>query len=138
MTNGQRRIHKYIWLIMALILPVLVFMSVRHLNLESRTAQQSSDAELTPNALIVEQDWIKTAIVDTEDGNTLHLRLKKPLKHPSALVYTLNDNGQKGELLGQLQGIGDYEFTMKSSFEGILIYDAIKGVEIEKLEFSWD
>ena len=138
MTNGQRKVHKYIWLGMALILPLLIFMSVRHIKFNSGVAEASSSAELTPNALVVEQDWIRTAIVDTKDGNTLHLRLKKPLKHPSALVYALNDQGQKGDLLGQLQGIGDYEFKINSSFGGILIYDAIKEVEIEKLEFSWD
>lgn len=138
MTNGQRRAHKYFWISIVIVLPLLIFSAVRHLSFGPQSPYLTTESELGNNALVVEQDWIRTAVVEKKDSYALHIRLKKPLKHPSALVYTLDQMGQRDQLLGQLQGIGDYEFTLDTSFEGILLYDAIKEENIEKLEFSWD
>ena len=138
MTSGQQSAHKFIWIAMVIVLPLLIFSSIRHLNFDVQTTTMSEESEMGNNTLVVEQDWIRTAVVNNNDETTLQIRLKTPLKHPSALVYTLNKWGQKDQLLGQLQGIGDYEFRLDTPFEGILLYDAIKEEEIEKLEFSWD
>ncbi len=123
---------------MVIVLPLLIFGAVRHLSFGPQSPYKSGESESEINALVVEQDWIRTAVIDNSDETLLHIRLKKPLKFPSALVYTLDKWGNKDQFLGQLHGIGDYEFPLTSSFEGILFYDAIKEEEIEKLEFSWD
>ena len=138
MTNGQQRAHKFIWIAMVITLPLLIFASIRHLSFDVQTTDISVESNSGSSALVVEQDWIRTAVVDKNDETLLQIRLKKPLKTPSALVYTLDQWGNKDQLLGQLQGIGNYEFPLNTSFEGILVYDAIKEQEIEKLEFSWD
>ena len=138
MTGGQQRAHKIIWIVMVIILPLLIFIVIRDINFDVQSSDISGESELRNNALVVEQDWIRTVLVDINEKTLLQIRLKKPLKNPSALVYTLNKRGQKDRLLGQLQGMGDYEFSLDTPFEGIILYDAIKEEEIEKLEFSWD
>ena len=59
-----------------------------------------------------------------------------PLKSSSSIIYELNENGEKGKLIGQLQNWEGKAFEgINRDLKGIIIFDEIKGVEITKLEF---
>lgn len=138
MTGGQRRYHVYIWLLIAVVMPVLMILGVKDLSYRSIKQTATSDIPKAGSSLVLEQELLKTEILSGSGTTMLNIYLKKPIQHPSALVYTLNDSGEKDQYLGQLEGVGKYSFELPSTVNGILLYDAIKDMEIEKMTFSWD
>ncbi len=138
MTGRQRRLHTYIWLVIAVVLPILMIMAVKDLSYGSIISQPISDKTEPATALVLEQEMLKTEIITASGTTRLQIYVKKPIQHPSALVYTLNDMGEKDLLLGQLEGVGQYSFDLPTAINGIVLYDAIRDMEIEKMTFAWD
>ena len=137
MTSGLRKAHKYIWLILIIAVPVLIFFSIKNLNVFSSESDTVLKIE-TPkiNVLKVsENDLIKASLIINDSINFMEVILKTPLKNPSALVYTLTDNNSKGEFIGQLTTVGIYNFELKEAAKGVIIYDALKELLITKLDF---
>lgn len=138
MNKGQRRTHRTTWLLIAVSIPVLIFIALNGRSFVDMNDFITSDLMEKGTSLVIEREGFSTAIVTENKRSQLLINLNQPLKHPSALVYTIDDNGNMDELLGQLQGVGTYSFDLPEAFSGILIYDKIKDVEIEKMVFSWD
>ncbi len=138
MNGKQRRFHTYIWLFIAVVLPVLMIMAIKDLSYGSMINQPISGTTEPATALILEQEMLKTEIITASGTTRLQIFVKKPIQHPSALVYTLNKMGEKDLLLGQLEGVGKYSFELPNVINGIVLYDAIKDMEIEKMIFAWD
>ena len=138
MTRGQRRIHGLIWAFLGVMLSVLMIISLQHIPATSKKSAEVLKTPESTSSLNFDQDWIRTTIIQSREGSKLQIVLRESIKYPSALVYTLDKQGERDILLGQLFGVGNYSFQLPQELGGILLYDEIQGVEIEKLEFEWD
>ena len=129
MTSGLRKIHKYVWIGIVLILPVLMFLSIKK----------------DPNSLVVDsinEATESSAFIDANEfvnyhkkGNQLTLFIKKPIKSASSALYELKD-GKKGVFLGEIVGANrTYVFNVDSKINGFLVYDVIKESIIFKINF---
>ncbi|MDT0605444.1 hypothetical protein [Croceitalea rosinachiae] len=118
MIASQRKSHKYVWLIIAIVIPVMLFFAIKDLDF-STTSNNSKKEQLTASF----------------NHSKVQIQLRQPLQSPSPLVYELNANGKPGKILGQLNGIGNYKFSTSSTAKGIVVKDGIKNEELFKIEF---
>ncbi len=130
MTTGLRKAHKYIWLLLIIIVPMIMFFSVKDLDLfSSRTITASQVTGSKKMSLkSYENDIVKIAVFESH----LEIILKMTLKNSSAVVYEMDKKGNKSNVLGQLTTAGIYNFNINNLPKGIIIYDDIKQVEITK------
>jgi hypothetical protein len=130
MTSGLRKAHKYIWLLLIIIVPVMMFYSIKDLDLFSsgnNTISELSGSKKI-NLKTSENDMIKASIFESQ----VEIILKMTLKNSSSVVYEMDEKGNKSAVIGQLTAAGIYHFTINNLPKGIIIYDAIKQVEITK------
>ncbi len=130
MTSELRKAHKYIWLLLIIIVPVIMFFSIKDLDLFSsgtNTASQlSGSKKVTLKSF--ENDIVKIAVFEGH----IEIILKTTLKNSSSVVYEMNEKGNKSNVIGQLTTAGIYNFNINNLPKGIIIYDEIKLVEITK------
>lgn len=133
MTLGQRKIHKFTWLLIAIAIPILIFFSIKNLNFSEIKEDINVVNQVSKrNALkVAENEIVKASLFD----NSIEIILKTPLKRASIVVYAINEKGLKGTVLGQISTVGIYVFKTKGKTKGIVIFDKIKEVEITKLYF---
>ena len=137
MTSGLRKAHKYIWLVLVISVPILMFFSVKDLaifSLEKQTANIIIDTSKKNAIASTENAIIKAYLYESQ----LDIILKTTLKNSSSIVYEMDDSGNKSNSIGQLTTAGNYKFNIKNLPKGIIIYDALKAIEITKLTFQWD
>lgn len=136
MNSGLRKAHTYIWLLLVVIIPIVIFFSIKNLALyssESDAVSQIKDSN-KKHLTSFENELIKASVYE----NSIELILKSTLKNPSSIVYEMNEEGTKSNSIGQMTSAGIYNFTIHKLPKGIIIYDAIKNVEITKFSFKWD
>ncbi|MEO1011703.1 MAG: hypothetical protein AAFX53_10390 [Bacteroidota bacterium] len=118
MIASQRKAHKFIWLGIAIVIPILLFFVIRNL-------------DISPAQTTVKGD----KIVAKKVGKTVEIKLGRSFVSPSAVVYELNPDGDPEKVLGQLKGAGDYSFEASKGTLGIRVVDEIKKEELFKIEF---
>jgi hypothetical protein len=133
MTSGLRKAHKYIWLLLIIIIPVIMVFSIKGLNIFSPENNTVSQLEGSKKVSLKtsENNIIKIAVFE----NHVEIILKSTLKNSSSVVYVMDEKGNKSSVIGQLTKAGIYNFNINSLPKGIIIYDALKQVEITKLSF---
>ena len=136
MTSGLRKAHKFIWLLLIIIVPVIMFFSIKDLNIFSIEGNTTSQIKSSKKSKLYsfENDIIKGAIFESE----IEIILKSTLKNSSSIVYGMDEKGNRLDAIGQLTTVGIYNFNINSLPKGIIIFDDIKQVEITKLNFKWD
>ena len=136
MNSHQRKAHKYIWLLLIVIVPLIMILSVKDLDLLSSTSNNASQFEGSKKVSLtsLENDIIKASVYQ----NNIEVILKVPLKNSSSVVYGLDEKGSKTRLIGQLATVGIYNFNLIDIPRGLMVYDELKQVEITKLLFKWD
>lgn len=133
MNTNLRRIHFYSWLLIVLIIPVILFFSIKDLKIE-RTENKllKSGVSTTQNAIkITENELIKVWLYQDE----IAVQVKSSVKSASTVIYTLNPDGKKDRVLGQITTSGNYRFKISEQPDGILLYDTLKQKLITKLTF---
>ena len=120
MIAEQRRTHKFVWLGLAVLLPVLMLLAAKDLDF---TSQVKSNALEVPPVSIM------------RSGQSLKLQLNTSLKSSSSVVYEMRSDGSRGKVIGQLEGKGNYEFLVSEGTKGIYVMDIIKNVELLKMEW---
>ncbi len=130
MTSGLRKAHKYIWLLLIIIVPVIMFFSIKDLDLFSSKTNTASQLTGSKKMSLksFENDIVKTAVFEGH----IEIILKTTLKNSSSVVYEMDEKGNKSNVIGQLTTAGIYNFNINNLPKGIIIYDAIKQVEITK------
>ena len=133
MTSGQRKAHKYIWLLLAIVIPVVMIFAIKDLNIFSSENNTSSILEGSKKVSLksFENDIIKAALFESH----IEIILKSTLKNTSAVVYEMDKKGNKTIIIGQLTTAGIYNFNINNLPKGIIIYDDLKHVEITKFSF---
>lgn len=137
MTSGLRKAHKYIWLLLLIIVPVLMFFSIKDLNYSKPQNDTETSFEFGNYNILMtdENNLLKAVAVKTEHAIELDFEIKTPFKSASSEVYELNENNKKGNYLGMITSAKTYSFELNTNATGILIYDSLKKREITKLIF---
>ncbi|MFT4781924.1 MAG: hypothetical protein ACI9SD_001614 [Pseudohongiellaceae bacterium] len=133
MTSGLRKAHQYIWLLLLIIVPLIMVLSVKDLEIfssESDTTSQSNGSK-KGSLKTSENELIKASVFESH----LEIILKATLKTSSSVVYEMDTKGNKSIIIGQLTSAGIYNFNINNLPQGIIIYDDLKQVEITKLKF---
>ncbi len=136
MTSGLRKAHKYIWLLLIIIVPVIMVFSIKDLDIfssENNTLSQLKGSKKV-NLKTSENDIIKASVFERH----VEIILKSTLKNSSSVVYEMDEKGNKSGVIGQLTTAGIYNFNINNLPKGIIVYDDLKDVEITKLSFKWD
>ena len=130
MTSGLRKAHKYIWLLLAIAIPVIIIFSIKDLDVfaSNKTVASTYEVSEAKSLKIFENDIVKTSVFK----NHIEIILKTTLKNPSSVVYEMDGNGNKSGVIGQLTTAGVYNFDIKNQPRGIIIYDSLKQQEITK------
>lgn len=133
MTSGQRKAHRYIWLLLILLVPLLIIFSTKDLNLTHLDTTTSAKPKISKDTLIkvVENELIKASLY----SNSIEIILKSTLKNASSIVYETDSKGNKIRIIGQLNTSGIYNFKLETQPKSILVYDGLKESVITKLEF---
>ena len=134
MTYGLRKAHKYIWLILVIIIPVIILFSIKDLGVFSSENDGVSQIEDSNKINIgyVENDLISASFSE----NKIKIILKTTLKNSSSVVYAIDAKGNKSDIIGHLTTAGVYTFNSISKPKGIIISDDLKNVQITKLMFK--
>jgi hypothetical protein len=133
MTSGQRKVHKFAWILMAITIPILIFFSIKNLDFSETKESKTLVKQMSKkDALkIAENEQIGASLFE----NSIEIIVKSTLKTSSTVVYTMKESGEKGIALGQVSTVGIYTFSITNSIKGIVIFDEIKQTEITKLRF---
>lgn len=132
MIASQRKAHKLIWLAMVLAIPVLLFLSLGDVNFfKSQTGRRPLNIQNGLSEVSTTNNYLSVK----HSGSRLHIVVKKPIRSTSTLLYELNAKGERGMEIGQLQGVGNYAFSISPNAKGLLVVDSIKSEELFKLEF---
>ncbi len=136
MTSGLRKAHKYIWLLLIIIVPVIMVFSIKDLDIFSSDNNTTSQLKGSKKVSLKtsENDIIKASVFERH----VEIILKSTLKNSSSVVYEMDEKGNKSSVIGQLTTAGIYNFNINILPKGIIIYDDLKDVEITKLSFKWD
>lgn len=129
MDADLRKRHKYSWLLLAILLPILLVFIIKDLDFNQfENISQETNASSS-------NDMVDANLSKSKGTYVLELNVKSPLKSASSIVYALNMKGQKDSKLGLINGVGSYTFPSKKEIKGIIIQDVLKNQEILKLEF---
>ena len=136
MTSGLRKAHKYIWLLLAIIVPLVMIFAIKDLDIIHSKKNKNSHAVISKeNALkVFENDIVKASVFESY----MEIILKSTLKNPSSIVYEMDEKGNKSSVIGQLTTAGIYIFNISNLPKGIIISDNLKNVDITKFSFKWD
>ena len=134
MTYGLRKVHKYIWLILVIIIPIIILFSIKDLGVFSSEKDGVLQIKSSKKIHIgyVENDLISASFSE----NKIKIILKTTLKNSSSVVYATDAKGNKSRIIGQLTTAGVYTFNSISKPKGIIISDDLKNVQITKLMFK--
>ncbi len=129
MTSGLRKAHKYIWLLLVVIVPVIMFLSIKDLDIfSSRTDSATFESSIKNPLKTTENNLIRITLYE----GSIEIILKSTLKNASSIVYA---SEAKKQIIGQLTTAGIYNFNMEKQPKGILVYDELKEELITKLDF---
>lgn len=122
MNTNLRRGHFIIWIILFILLPIVMFFAVQHLNFSNR--QNAAKTMLTTDNVYssAENKLIKVVVLRDGDAFELQVELIKPLKSASALLYNVEANA----VIGQLQGVGVYRYKLNKPLKTLQIKDPIE------------
>ncbi len=125
MITSLRKTHKILWMLLAIVMPLLIVLSIGSIKKVLLTDSDVIVNSTSGNTLLENQQFT-ISIHKTNNTLILHVVLKKPLKNASSLVYsTPNDI-----LIGTITKKGIYDFELPSGSNGIRIYDEIKEIDI--------
>ena len=133
MNSGLRKAHKYTWLILLIIIPLIMFFSIKDLmiiNSTNRTDLNQNYLKSIPDSKF-ENDLIKVAFYP----KSIVIILKTTLKNASSTVYAIDDNNKKQKVIGQLTTAGIYTFEIYDIPNNIMLYDDIKNELITQTDF---
>jgi len=136
MTSGLRKVHKYIWLLLLIIVPVIMFFSIKDLDIFS--SENNATSQLKGSKKVNLKTFENDIVIASVFENHIEIILKSTLKNSSSIVYEMGEKGNKSDVLGQLTTAGIYNFDINNLPKGIIIYDELKQVEITKFSFQWD
>ncbi len=133
MTSGLRKTHLIMWLMIAVISPIILIITIKNLNIfDSESVIVLSNTN--QKKVLVEDDFFKISLDDLSENHSIEIIVKKPLKASETSVFSLNKKGEKDLFLGQITTTGVYTFKC-NQVSGIAFFDTIKNEFITKYTF---
>lgn len=122
---------------LAVVLPIIMLLAIDKRNVfENQEGISNSNERAMDRINSVNNDLLKIDLLGSNKTvQAMELELYSPLKSPAALLYLIDENGNKILSLGELGAQGKYQFAMEQKASGILIYDPIKKAIITKILF---
>ena len=122
----QRKRHLHIWIVLAILVPLLFFIAWSAIPINKVDAyggQSEFNVSYTINA----------------NGGVISLEILNPTDTPGSLVLigeTAESSLEKCKILGQIQGAGTYRFKVSEDMTGsyLLLYSPIKGATYESFK----
>jgi len=133
MNSGLRKTHKYSWLLLLIIIPLIMFFSMKGLVLFESTNETGINSNFSRS--ISDKDFENDLIKVAFYPKSIEIILKTTLKNASSTVYTVDDKNKKQKVIGQLTTAGIYTFEINDIPKNIMLYDNIKDVLITKTNF---
>ena len=133
MTSGLRKKHKFNWVVLAIVLPLVGLMATK-MPLQS---ESSTNIEGTQKLdMVASSEDLSVFIKKLDSSSFLVLDLKKTVASPFPVLYALpeaDSNLEAGTLLGRVNGGGITQYTISGlgTIKQLLIYDEVHG-EIEQ------
>ena len=133
MNSGLRKVHKYSWLLLLIIVPLIIFFSMKNLV----PFESTNKADINPkfSKAIPDRDFENYLVKVAFYPKNIEIILKTTLKNASSTVYAVDDNHKKQKVIGQITTAGIYTFEINNIPKNIMIYDDIKDVLITKTNF---
>ncbi len=136
MASGLLKAHTYIWFVLLLAVPTLMFFSVRNLNFNERNNTPVEESEIVGDIIAVDENpQFRTVLYDSPRGRLLELVVKQPLQSASAILYPVVDGERAEKSLGQISTQGSHTFLVEDRFEQFQLFDPIKNEIIIEIEF---
>ena len=143
MTPAQRKIHRFTWLIFAILLPLLFVASVWVLPKEFYPSKNIPEG-VTAFPEVVQSKDSQAFLFNIRENKVSHkqveILVKQPLSTAAALVYISpkETNIEKSKLLGQLSSKGVFRFNLDSLYSqlntfNISIYDPVNESVIQNI-----
>ncbi len=134
MNTRLRKAHLLTWGLLLIIIPTFMILVIKDLNFSDQYTQLNANNYKKKKALVSsENEFIKVSIFKNEIAYQLNVALKTPLQSPSTVLY----NGSN-ETIGQLQGVGIYNFKLNLPIKKVYLKDDIKHTIITELNLQWD
>jgi len=133
MNSGLRKAHKYSWLLLIIIIPVIMFFSIKDLMLFEST--KKADISFNFSKDIPDREFENDIIKVAFYPKNIEIILKITLKNASSSVYTVDENLKKQKVIGQLTTAGIYTFEINDIPKNIMLFDDIKDVLITQTNF---
>ncbi|CAM1344157.1 hypothetical protein [Tenacibaculum amylolyticum] len=128
MTSGLRKTHRYVWLVLILVMPILMYFAIQN---DPYTVLENTKTVKEPSSFISKNEHLSYQ----KKGVALLILIKKPFKNASVAVYELQ-NGEQGDILGEIASAQEtYAFNINANADGFLLYDVIKKEAITKIKF---
>lgn len=147
MIKAQRKYHRQIWMLWALLLPagiILGWIAVPN-QLPVKLLKNETPSLLTEVVRIADgKNYMVVLRSDKEKTNwQLEWKNKSVLEYPSAVIYNVtgvNGDIKKGKIVGRIETKGDYVFQLPADSSGysslqLLLYDFIHDQKIESINF---
>lgn len=145
MDADLRKRHKYNWLLLAVLLPILLIFIIKDLDFSNSSRHiVNNEVRSIPFVKVLkekENELIKIELLQETKEKSFHLVIKKPIKSASTIGYLVYSENKKVKLPGKMDKVSGYVYSLgneKLNFDailGVILHDEIKGKEITKLEF---
>ena len=133
MNSSLRKAHKYSWLLLLIIIPVIMFFSIKDLKIFEST--NKADLNYNFSRGIPDRDFENDLIKVAFYPKNIEIILKTTLKNASTTVYDVDDIHNKQKIIGQITTAGVYTFEINNIPKNIMLYDDIKDVLITQTNF---
>ena len=135
MNSALRKRHRFIWLAIGAVIPVLVILSIIYKPHYSRNTKILEQPEaLDYVASTFENQHLLVNIRTDNSSLQLELEIKKPFKAASASLHIFYNPDEKVNI-GRLGGQGIYRFEIKEVPLRIEVFDFIKEEIVTELVF---
>ncbi|MCB0518811.1 MAG: hypothetical protein H6577_19080 [Lewinellaceae bacterium] len=146
MTPALRKYHRHVWFFMAGLLPVIFIAAITVIPQKRPDPNfRSHQPEALPQVLKTVESlnfMLRLRASPDTAERQLELVIKQPLHTPATLVYLSNNEKAQpndGVFLGSLGAKGTYRYkigtAMLSQNNDVLLFDPIKNITIETLQF---
>lgn len=132
MIKSQRKAHRMIWGLIALVLPVLMVLAVTRMPSAPKASRDWKQMEAPIGTVLAkaQNEFLKLQVRGSgAQVQQLEVQVIEPLPAASALLYVGNS-----DLLGQLGGTGTYFFAIDQKPNMVWVQDVLKNQEITKIE----
>jgi hypothetical protein len=146
MIYSLRKRHFRIWLLLAIGLPILFYISLNGIPVNFPVSDFEEPIARAYDQLIVEEKRDRVEVRYFRDthlpGRLIEIEVVQPLSHPGVMAYASTDAQSKGVRIGLVESTGTYRFSLPrdllpNQYLLITLFDELKKTEVERFELTF-